>query len=198
MTNAKVYHHFLKGHHVIRETYSQYSGQATDITIERVLLRLVKSIGGLSYGCGWNERQWLTWLLSRPICAELNYSLQELTGKHLETSEQHLRDHAWCTTARMTRDAKDLEIILDTLHLYPPFAEDLSLRSITSGIIAGHKVNVDDARGVGMKLLDGMYGKKMDEYSFPMSSKVTTLAARPPVMVDGQKVSIDHRFSSSD
>ena len=52
VTNAKVYQYFLKGHPVIRETYSQYSGQATDITIERVLLRLVKSIGGFSYGRG--------------------------------------------------------------------------------------------------------------------------------------------------
>ena len=96
------------------------------------------------------EGQWLTWLLSRPICAELNHSLQTLTGKHMETSDQHLRDHEWSTPARMARDAKDLQINLDALILYPPFTDDPSLRSITSGIVAATNVNVDDARAIGM------------------------------------------------
>ena len=151
---------YLKGHHVIRESYSRYSGQATDITIERVLMRFVKSKDGLARGRDCEEGQWLTWLLSRPICAELNHSLQTLTGKHMETSDQHLRDHEWSTPARMARDAKDLQINLDSLILYPPFTDDQSIRSITSGIVATTNVNVDDGRATGMKILSGMYGKR--------------------------------------
>ena len=106
------------------------------------------------------EGQWLTWLLSRPICAELNHSLQTLTGKHMETSDQHLRDHEWSTPARMARDANDLQINLDALILYPPFTDDPSLRSITSGIVAATNVNVDDAKAIGMKILSGMFERR--------------------------------------
>ena len=159
MEALEINHHnvYLKGHHMIRKSYSRYSGQATDIAIERVLMRFVKSKDGLSPWRDCEEGQWLIWLLSRPICAELNHSLQTLTGKHMETSDQHLRDHEWSTPAHMARDAKDLQINLYALILYLPFTDDPSLRSITSGIVAATNVNVDDARAIGMKILSGMY-----------------------------------------
>ena len=60
--------------HVIRRSYSHWFGIATDLTIEQVLMRSLKSIGGLSHGQGWSEAQQLSWLLSPPTCAETHLS----------------------------------------------------------------------------------------------------------------------------
>lgn len=35
------------------------------------------------------EQQWLVWLLSMPVCAEMNYAMLDLTGVSYSTSEQN-------------------------------------------------------------------------------------------------------------
>ena len=57
--------------------------------IEQVLMRSVKSQGGLTRGRGMNEFQKLVWLLSMPACAQVNLAMHTLTGVRYESSEQH-------------------------------------------------------------------------------------------------------------
>ena len=57
---------FQAGYHVV-DRY--WGGLSTDLVIEQVLMRSVKSQGGLTRGRGMNAIQRLLWLLSMPACA---------------------------------------------------------------------------------------------------------------------------------
>ena len=57
--------------------------------IEQVLMRSVKSSGGLTRCQGMGEAQRAEWLLSMPACADINNAMVELTGVGFHTSDQH-------------------------------------------------------------------------------------------------------------
>ena len=56
--------------HVIRHSYSDWSGITAVLIIEQVRLCFLKSIGGFIHGRKWSEAQPFTWLLSQPTCFE--------------------------------------------------------------------------------------------------------------------------------
>ncbi len=131
--HPEVYTSFKNGLHVIRRTERYWAGLSTDLVIEQVLImRSVKTSGGLTRGRGMTETQRSVWLLSRPACAEVNYCMQEFAGTSYKTSEQH-KDLG---KARQKRDVKDTIEILGFLAERSPFDSDPSLRSIASGVIA--------------------------------------------------------------
>ena len=73
----------------MRRSERYWAGLSTDLIIEQVLMRSVKTSGGLTRGKGMTEIQRLVWLMSMPLCVEVNDAMQELTGIKYETSEQH-------------------------------------------------------------------------------------------------------------
>ena len=94
---------FQAGYHVVRRSDRYWGGLFTDLVIEQVLMRSVKSQGGLTRGRGINEIQRLLWLLSMPACAQVNVAIQTLTGVRYESSKQHKE----LGKARQTRDMRD-------------------------------------------------------------------------------------------
>ena len=94
---------FENGLHVIRRSDRYWGSLSTDLVIEQVLMRSVKSQGRLTRGRGMLESQRLVWLLSMPSCAQGNISMQTLTGVRYETSDQH-KD---MSKSRMQRDKTD-------------------------------------------------------------------------------------------
>ena len=48
LDHPEVYRHFKAGHHVLRRTDRVWGGLSTDLTIEQILMRSVKSSGGLT------------------------------------------------------------------------------------------------------------------------------------------------------
>ena len=56
----------MEGKHAVRRTDRYWSGLSTDLVIEQVLMRSVKSTGGLTRGRGMGEAQREQWLLSMP------------------------------------------------------------------------------------------------------------------------------------
>lgn len=71
---------FMKGLFPVRGTDGAWTGMFTDLFIESVLMAGLKSTGGLTRGRGFNESTRLLFLLSRPICAEINKSIFEIAG----------------------------------------------------------------------------------------------------------------------
>ena len=71
-----VYEKFQEGHHVVRRTDRYWAGLSTDLTIEQVLMRSIKTSGGLTRGRGMGEMQRLVWLLSIPACADVNNAIK--------------------------------------------------------------------------------------------------------------------------
>lgn len=98
-----VYRDFVSGFHVVRRSDRLWAGLSTDLIIEQVLMRSLKTSGGLTRGRGMTEQQRLIWLLSTPACAETNRAMQELTGVQYNSGEQN-KD---MTEARQKRDMKD-------------------------------------------------------------------------------------------
>jgi len=166
-----VYHSFLEGHHVIRRSNRYWAGLSTDLIIEQVLMRSVKSRGGLTRGRGMTGIQRLVWLLSMPACAQVNNAMQTLTGVRYESSEQHKE----MGKARQKRDIKDTHKLLDALKQWDPFAPDTSLRGLINGITANESVNADKAHQVGQSILESMIGENTQEYSFKRKSQAVTL-----------------------
>ena len=64
----------------VRRSDRLWAGLSVDLAIEQVLMRSMKTSGGLTRGRGMTEQKRLTWLLSMPACAEVNLAMQELTG----------------------------------------------------------------------------------------------------------------------
>ena len=71
---------FQNGLHCARRSDRFWAGLSTDLMIEQVLMRSVKTSGGLTRGKGFSETQRLVWLMSMPACAEVNDAMQTLTG----------------------------------------------------------------------------------------------------------------------
>lgn len=81
---------FNAGLFVIRRTERFWAGLSKDLVIEQTLMRTMKTTGGLVHGTGvMGEKQLNKWLLSLPVTATFNESMQEVTNRNFETSEQH-------------------------------------------------------------------------------------------------------------
>ena len=81
-----VHQHFVEGLHVARRNDRAWAGLSTDLMIEQVLMRSMKTSGGLTRDRGMTEQQILTWLLAMPACAEVNRAMQELRGAKYSTN----------------------------------------------------------------------------------------------------------------
>ncbi|KAG1701346.1 hypothetical protein GQR58_004811 [Nymphon striatum] len=176
--HPEVHHQFQNGYHVVRRSDRHWAGLSTDFLIEQVLMRSVKTTGGLTRGRSMSEPQRITWMLSTPICAEVNIALQDYTSVQYGTSDQHKEQRA----ARQARDTDDTHELIGYLSLKDPFGNDPTLQSRHhTGITAGDSVNADQAASVGMKILDGMVGKKVLDHTFKKKNQVVTLDTRSSV-----------------
>ena len=67
-THPDVHKKFEEGFHVVRRSNRYWAGLSTDLIIEQVLMRSVKTHGGLTRGKGFTETQRLVWVLSDKRC----------------------------------------------------------------------------------------------------------------------------------
>lgn len=63
---------FESGQHVISWSDQYWAGLSSDLVIVQVLLRTMKTTGGLTRGRGVSEFQRAQWLLSLPACSDVN------------------------------------------------------------------------------------------------------------------------------
>ena len=87
--HPKVYAHFLQGYHVIRRSNRFWAGLPLDLAIEQILMKSVKTTGGLTQGRGISEIQSLVWLFSRPACLAINNTMQKFASVSYSTSDLH-------------------------------------------------------------------------------------------------------------
>jgi hypothetical protein len=76
-----------------------------DLIIEQVLMRSMKTTGGLTRGRGMSETQHNVRLFSTTACSEMNFAMQEFTSIRFNTSEQHKGR----TAARQKKATTDTE-----------------------------------------------------------------------------------------
>ena len=134
------------------------------------------------------EQQRLIWLLSMPACAEVNQTMQELSGLSYNSSEQNKE----VTQARLERDWKDTTTLLNCLQERNPFStSDSTLRTIYTGLHAQDCVNADEAQVIGNGILNRMEGETVAEYIFKKNHQVTTLDTKSVVKIEGITVQVD-------
>ena len=68
------------GNHVVRRTEKPFVGISADLNKEQVLMRSIRSSGGLTRGTGVGEDERLIWLICLPACAEIHKAMQDVTG----------------------------------------------------------------------------------------------------------------------
>jgi len=182
----EVYRDFMSGMHVVRRSDRYCAGLSTDLMIEQVLMRNLKTSGGLTRGRGMTEQQRVTWLLSMPASAEINRTMQEFTGVNYNSGEQN-KD---MTDARKERDKTDTSKILSALADHSPFSSDPHLRNIMNGVHGDSSVNVDDAKTVGEKVLSSMTCESPLEYTFKKANHAVTLATKSAIKIDNEHVQV--------
>ena len=125
-------------------------------------MKSIKTHGGLTRGKGMTENQRLVWVLSMPVCANINETMQKFSGVSYETSDQHNDVSA----ARQARDVSDTVHLIDYLNGRDPLVQNDSLFNIANGMTAQERVNVEKAREIGVKIVESMAGKSTDEFTF--------------------------------
>ena len=84
-THPWLHQKFVEGYHPVRRSEILWA----DIVIEQVLIRSLKSRGGLTRGRGMTESVRQQWVYSMHACAAIHDAMTSLTGKHHTTSHQH-------------------------------------------------------------------------------------------------------------
>ena len=186
-TFPDIYEKFMAGFHVIRRSDRYWAGLSSDLVIEQVLMKNIKSSGGLTRGTGMGEAQRVSWLLSMPACTSINSAMQEFTGTAYETSEQH-KD---VLPARVKRDEKDTRALLLFLQERDPFANDTSLRSIATGVVAESTVNADCAKEAGNIILAKMVSKNPVDFIFKKKDQAVAQSTKSTVKIQGESIQVD-------
>lgn len=189
VTHPLVYSKFLEGLFVVHRSNTPWSGIFSDLCIEQVLMGSIKSSGGLTRGRGFEQSTSLLWLLSTPACGEVHKAVQEISGLGSSGPGTIHKDR---TQARLSRDEKDLQSIMDYLGERKPFSKTKQeLHSLSSGVIGETSVNVDNAEAVGVAIMASMEGKSVAEHKFTKKHQVVYLASSVYVSLDGEKIEID-------
>ena len=98
-------------------------GLSTDLVLEQVFMRSMKMSGGLiTRRRGMTEQQRLIWVLSMPVCAEMNNTMLDLTGVSYSTSEQNVD----ISEPRKNRRKKDTQTLLNEQN---PFTAQQGLKT---------------------------------------------------------------------
>ncbi len=85
---------FVEEYHTVRRSERQWAGLWTDIVIEQIQIRSLKSGGGLTRGRGMIESVRQQWLYSTQACAAIHDAMTSLAGKH------HITTYSACGVRR--------------------------------------------------------------------------------------------------
>ena len=103
--------------HVIRRSERYWSGLSSDLVIEQVLMRNMKTFDGLTRGRRMTDVQRTLWLLGSPISASFNEALECLTCVQFHTSEKNKE----AGEARLVKEYTDAATITHFLSERNPF-----------------------------------------------------------------------------
>ena len=150
------------------------AGLRTDLVIEQVMMRSIKSRGGLTRGRGFTDSVRLMWVHSAHVCREVHKAMSILTGLQLQTSEQHIE----LGTSRIKHDNSDLIKVQNWFEKHDPLDQsEPNLNSLSSGVIASTEsgCNCDKIEKVGEKIQKSLARKALQDASVKRKDMVKTL-----------------------
>lgn len=146
----------------IRRLKKFWSGVWTDMIIEQILMRSMKTQGGLTHGRGMSESVISKFVLTMLTLVDISNEMDNFCDVSYSTSDQHVDS----TECRIARDAADLDKLLEFFKQYNPFPETPKIMSIYSGIVGNESVCCHEAYKVGMKSVNSIIGKNFDNVKF--------------------------------
>ena len=112
--------------------------------------------------------------------------MQELTGVHRATGEQHQE----LSQSRMSRDWKETFVLIQYLKDRNPFDCGEQLCNISNGVHAQASVNVDESKWIGSKIIAKMEGLQPLEHTFKKKDHAVSMASKVAVKIDGEKTNV--------
>lgn len=177
-----------EGFFTIRRTHKFWSGVWSDMTIEQVLMRSMKTQGGLTHGRGCSESVLTKFILTMIILLEVCNEMEDFCNVCFTTTEQHVDS----TEYRIKRDVADLEKLETFFNRYDPFPETDKITSIFSGIVGSDTVNCHEAYEEGKKSLKSITGNNFGSVKFQRKNKILSLkTVQSSVKVNGETIAID-------
>ena len=179
-----------KGFFTVHRSSEFWSGNYTDQTIEQFLMRMLKTSGEMTHGRGITDSTLTKWVHALPRCVPICDALEQFTGVHSSTSEQH-KD---LRPSSQSRDFKDHVTFLEWFRAQPPFSgyEPDQLVSLSTGIAAEASMNCDDALKIGYAAAAQVVGKKFTEVKLHKNDKVKTIGYKDTsVKVRGQNATMN-------
>lgn len=177
---------FTEGYFTIRRSHKFWSGLWTDLTIEQVLMRSMKSQGGLTHGRGISNSVLARWTEGMVYMLNICEGHEIFWNVSCTTTEQHTD----MRPARIERDSKDAEKLKSWLNVRTPFPFNEKILSICSGVVGGAEVNCHMAQEIGCKRVKEITGKEFGNVKFKRKDKVRGLATAT-VKVHNKQVVID-------
>ena len=179
-----------KGSHAIRRSERFWDGLWSDLVIGQVLMRSVKSHGGLSRGRGMNENARTIWIHSMHRLAGVHGVMSALTGQIHQTSDQYVEKRE----TRIERDQRDKTTLQNWFEDHSSFADTKELVSIANGIAASIEsgVNCDNAEEIGANIQQSLDDVNYQMSKIKHSEKVKTMSSLlSAVKIDNEDVAID-------
>ena len=179
-----------KGYFTIRRSDRFWSGNFTDQTIEQVLMRMLKTQGGLAHGRGLTPNTQAKFVQVLPKCVPICNALETFCNVHSDRSDQH-RDLREAST---TRDAEHLSKLFAWLSSHSPFSfiSENKLVSIGTGIVADESADADNAPDIGMTLAKRQTGKMYGDMKLKRKDRIIPIsAAHNTTNVNGKEIEIN-------
>ena len=148
-THRDIYELFEKGYHTIRRSDRFWAGLSSDLVIVQVLMRSIKTVGGLTQGKRMNDLQRAIWLLFTSAVAEVNRAMQEFTEVTYATSDQHKE----VSNSRIERDRNDSVKVAEYFLERFPFGQGRELINIDTGELTDSSTNVYQAEEIGKRMM---------------------------------------------
>ena len=148
-----------EGYFTIRRSEKNYCGIWSDMAIEQILMRCMKSRGGLTRGRGVTDSGLAKWIHNMSALAALTEVVQTFFNVSFASSEQHVDGRP----SRIKRDSADLNKLLQFFSTYNPFPVKEQIMCITTGVEGNESVNAHTALDVGLtpkKLLSEILSSK--------------------------------------
>ena len=162
------------GFFTVRRSERFWSGTWTDMIIEQCLMRSMKSIGGLTHGRGITENTLMRWVTCAPVSVEVCLAFQKISGISSYTSEQHVEERS----SRQARDTRDKQTFINWMQQHNPFNQRCeNLVSLSSGLVADHTIDCDQALQKGLRSMSSMVGNNFCEIVIRRNNKVKAMSS---------------------
>ena len=175
MSEAEFAKYTSRGYCTIRRSHRFWSGIFADQTIEQMLMRMLKTRGGLAHGRGITPSTQSKMVRILPQTTLLCASLESFCGTHVSTTDQH-------TDLRPTATARDGEHFIkfsSYLSTHSPFSYTgeyaTKLVNIATGVVAPSSANADCAYPLGEEATARLTGTNYVDVKLRRNDKVGQL-----------------------